>query len=156
MPIIIMRHGDAIIKAVNDIERSITDRGRDQSRLIARYLSDRVINIELVLVSPYLRARQTLDVLREHLVLPLAQEEVMQELIPSGNAQLICSYLKALHKKGVSNVLVISHLPLVSYLVSYLCPTEYPLILATSAVACIELDTITNSGTMSWQMQPAS
>ncbi|AKZ65900.1 Phosphohistidine phosphatase SixA [Candidatus Palibaumannia cicadellinicola] len=151
-----MRHGDAVVKASNDLERHLTDKGRNDLRIIASFLREKLINIDIVLVSPYLRAIETLESLRKHMVLPSSQK-VMSELIPNGNAQLVCSYIYKLNKKGISSLLLISHLPLISYIVAYLCPQEPPLVFIPSAVVCINL-AVTNSSqqlsTLIWKMQP--
>jgi phosphohistidine phosphatase len=52
----------------------------------------------------------------------------------------VSAYLQALCNEGVSSALVISHLPLVGYLVSELCPGETPPMFTTSAIANVTLD----------------
>jgi phosphohistidine phosphatase len=52
--------------------------------------------------------------------------DVLPELTPCGDVGLVSAYLQALCNEGVSSALVISHLPLVGYLVSELCPGETP------------------------------
>lgn len=154
MQVLIMRHGDAALDAASDAERPLTVRGRDESRQMAGWLTRQGVDIDRVLVSPYLRARQTLESLNGDLVLPEG-EEVMPELTPGGDAQLVCYYLKTLANEGLGTVLVISHLPLVGYLVADICPAEQPPMFATSAVACIELDAASGQGTLNWQVGPA-
>jgi phosphohistidine phosphatase len=52
-------------------------------------------------------------------------------------------------------VLVISHLPLVGYLVSELCPGETPPMFTTSAIASVTLDE-SGKGVYNWQMSPCN
>ena len=59
---------------------------------------------------------------------------------------MVGCYLEALAKTGVGSVLVISHLPLVGYLVSELCPEEAPPMFATSAIAGVSFDISTERG----------
>lgn len=153
MQVLIMRHGDAVYEAASDAERPLTDQGRDESSLMARWLSRKVADIDRVLVSPYLRARQTLDTLQEYLVLPDGYE-VLPELTPGGDAGLVCCYLQVLANEGLNRVLVISHLPLVGYLVTDLCPHEQPSMFAASAVAGVDLDAVNGSGKLCWQVGP--
>jgi len=47
---------------------------------------------------------------------------------------------------------VISHLPLVGYLVAELCTAQVPPMFVTSAMAAVELDDST--GTLLWQQAP--
>lgn len=115
-----MRHGEAALEAASDAVRPLTLCGRDESRQMAAWLNTKSVDIERVLVSPYLRAEQTLATVREALTLPEG-EEVLPELTPGGNAEQVGSYLQALAMQGVSSVLIVSHLPLVGYLVAELC-----------------------------------
>lgn len=78
------------------------------------------MEIERVLVSPFLRAEQTLEEVGDCLNLP-SSAEVLPELTPCGDVGLVGAYLQALTNEGVASVLVISHLPLVGYLVAELC-----------------------------------
>ncbi len=67
----------------------------------------------------------------------------------------VSAYLQALTNEGVASVLVISHLPLVGYLVAELCPGETPPMFTTSAIASVTLDESGN-GTFNWQMSPCN
>jgi phosphohistidine phosphatase len=154
MQVLIMRHGEAALDAASDSVRPLTDGGRDESRQMAVWLNTQSVNIERVLVSPYLRAEQTLEVLREVLTLPQG-EEVLPELTPGGDAGLVGSYLYTLAQAGVNAVLVVSHLPLVGYLVAELCPSECPPMFATSAIASVDLPADGSNGTLTWQIGPS-
>ncbi len=121
---------------------------------MASWMRRKFIDTDRVLVSPYLRARQTLDVMRDELVLPDG-EETLPELTPGGDVAMICCYLQTLANEGLDTVLVISHLPLVGYLVADLCPTEQAPMFATSAVACVDLDVGNDKGYLNWQVSPA-
>ncbi|WP_428943643.1 phosphohistidine phosphatase SixA [Pantoea sp. FN060301] len=154
MQVFIMRHGDAALDAASDSVRPLTHCGCDESRQMADWLNGQTVEIERVLVSPYLRAEQTLITVREGLNLP-EQQEVLPELTPGGDPALVAAYLQVLATEGVKAVLVISHLPLVGYLVSELCPQEAPPMFATSAIACIAYDAGSSSGKLEWQVSPA-
>ncbi|MCL6408333.1 phosphohistidine phosphatase SixA, partial [Dickeya dadantii] len=65
MQVLIMRHGDAVLDAASDAVRPLSDGGRDESCQMACWLNEQDIDIERVLVSPYLRAQQTLDVVKK-------------------------------------------------------------------------------------------
>ncbi len=91
-----------------------------------------------VLVSPYLRAEQTLDIVGECMNLP-KHVDVMPELTPCGDVGMVSAYLQALANEGVATALVVSHLPLVGYLVSELCPGKRPDV-HHPAIACVTLD----------------
>lgn len=149
-----MRHGEAALEAASDAVRPLTLCGRDESRQMAAWLNTKSVDIERVLVSPYLRAEQTLATVREALTLPEG-EEVLPELTPGGNAEQVGSYLQALAMQGVSSVLIVSHLPLVGYLVAELCPGECPPMFATSALANVDLPADGSYGKFEWQVSPS-
>lgn len=154
MQVFIMRHGDAALDAASDSVRPLTDCGCDESRLMANWLKGQKVDIERVLVSPFLRAEQTLDEVGECMNLP-GNVDVLPELTPCGDVGLVRAYLQALANEGVSGVLVISHLPLVGYLVSELCPGETPPMFTTSAIASVTLDE-SGKGVFNWQMSPCN
>jgi len=154
MQVFIMRHGDAALEAASDSVRPLTICGCDESRQMASWLNGQALDIERVLVSPYLRAGQTLATVREALTLP-EEQDVLPELTPGGDPGLVACYLQALANEGVKSVLVISHLPLVGYLVSELCPQETPPMFATSAIACVNFDPVACEGKLEWQVSPS-
>ncbi|WP_165460022.1 phosphohistidine phosphatase SixA [Atlantibacter sp.] len=155
MQVFIMRHGDAALDAASDAVRPLTLCGCDESRLMATWLKGQKVDIERVLVSPYLRAGQTLDMVREVFTLP-ENVDVLPELTPCGDVRMVGADLQTLADEGVKSVLVISHLPLVGYLVSELCPEETPPMFSTSAIASVTLDPQTDKGVYNWQMSPCN
>ncbi|SEA25909.1 phosphohistidine phosphatase, SixA [Lonsdalea quercina] len=120
---------------------------------MAVWLSGQGIDIDRVLVSPFLRAQQTLQAVRDVWQLPV-KDECLPELTPGGSAEQVRDYLEVLSSQGVGAVLVISHLPLVGYLVAALCPQETAPMFATSAVADVQFDP-SGPGVCQWQVSPA-
>jgi phosphohistidine phosphatase SixA len=154
MQVFIMRHGDAALEAASDSVRPLTTCGCDESRQMANWLKGQKVDIERVLVSPFLRAEQTLNVVGECMNLP-EEIDVLPELTPCGDVGLVSAYLQALANEGVATALVVSHLPLVGYLVSELCPGEAPPMFSTSAIANVTLDA-DGQGHFNWQMSPCN
>ena len=149
----IMRHGD--VPSMQPVSvRPLTVCGCDESRQMATWLKGQKVDIERVLVSPYLRAEQTLDIVGECMNLP-KHVDVMPELTPCGDVGMVSAYLQALANEGVATALVVSHLPLVGYLVSELCPGETPPMFTTSAIACVTLDA-DGKGEFLWQKSPCN
>ncbi len=121
---------------------------------MATWLKSQKVDIERVLVSPFLRAEQTLEEVGECLNLPDKVEE-LPELTPCGDVRMVSAYLQTLSHEGVASALVISHLPLVGYLVAELCPGETPPMFSTSAIASVTLDDA-GKGVFNWQMSPCN
>jgi len=153
MQVVIMRHGEAALEAASDSARPLTECGCDESVHMAAWLKARAINIQRVLVSPYLRAQQTLEKVKQTLGLSVTIE-VLKDLTPGGDPAAVAAELHALALEGVTGVLIVSHLPLVGYLVAELCPGVCPPMFATSAMASVELDAETGKGTFDWQFSP--
>lgn len=154
MQVYIMRHGEAALEAASDSARPLTHCGCNESRQMALWLNKQVPGIDLVLVSPFLRAEQTLSEVQDCLALP-KKVEVLPFLTPDGDVVKVARHLEALAHQGLSAVLVISHLPLVGYLVSELCPNEAPPMFATSGIACIHYDPLNATGKLEWQVSPS-
>ncbi|WP_410505352.1 phosphohistidine phosphatase SixA [Klebsiella pneumoniae] len=113
------------------------------------------MDIERVLVSPYLRAEQTLDIVGECMNLP-KHVDVMPELTPCGDVGMVSAYLQALANEGVATALVCP--PTCRWWgiwVSELCPGETPPMFTTSAIACVTLDADGN-GEFLWQKSPCN
>ncbi|WP_194947972.1 SixA phosphatase family protein [Actinomyces trachealis] len=57
--LVLVRHSKASHDAPSDIERPLTKRGKDMAEALAKELAHRVGQVDLMLVSPAARARQT-------------------------------------------------------------------------------------------------
>lgn len=136
MNIFVMRHGQAVPEASTDALRSLTEQGRDEVSLMARWLAPQVSQFDLVLVSPYVRAQQTWLQLSKDLV--GLHVETCDQLTPNCDADLAASLILAYgDKHSNGNVLIISHMPLVGYLVESLCIGMMAPIFVTSGIAKI-------------------
>ncbi|UDG79789.1 Phosphohistidine phosphatase SixA [Candidatus Steffania adelgidicola] len=149
-----MRHGHAVSKNSDDIVRPLSNIGRNESRKMARWLHTQSANIERVLVSPYLRTKQTLHIVQAYLTLP-NDHEVLIELTPNGNCKIVSCYLWTLANQGVNQVLLISHLPLVAHLVQDLCSGEQAPIFNTSTITRVDLDVMNGNGKLCWTVAPS-
>lgn len=127
MNIWIMRHGEAGFNAPNDAERVLTEQGRNaafsQGKWLGEYFTQHKIQLDKVLVSPYLRAKQTLDEVTKGMqAVNFSQNiasliEEWDEVTPSGSPEIIQDYLAFLNEEGAKQILIVSHLPLVFDLV---------------------------------------
>ncbi|SUI49323.1 Phosphohistidine phosphatase sixA [Shewanella putrefaciens] len=154
MQLFLMRHGDAGFDAQSDRDRTLTDLGRHHTVVMSNWLARSITDFDLVLVSPYLRAQQTWQELSQHFPEP-RKWLVADDLVPSGDpanvAALIVAYAE-LYK--ADRVLVISHMPLLGYLVSELVAGVEPPLFATSGITLV--DKHAEQALIVWQHAPHS
>lgn len=146
--IFIMRHGEAEAMKADDFNRCLTENGFNEADEMAANLSLWTPSIDALVVSPYLRAQQTAQqIKRRHTEIKF--EETSADFTPESCAQFAADYLLALvHMHPECKTwLVISHMPLVSYLVDQLCCGKMP-IFNTAAIAEIHLDEGRLSGSL--------
>ncbi|WP_024871067.1 phosphohistidine phosphatase SixA [Tolumonas lignilytica] len=148
MKIIVMRHGEAAHEAGRDDLRPLTDKGRKQSIKMAEWVSTELPRLDRVLVSPFLRAQQTWEAIRSCLPEPALVEEI-HDLVPYGRAETVTDYLRALND---DYILIISHLPLVGYIVNDLCANAVPPMFVTSGMAKVTLQE--GKGHLDWLEGP--
>lgn len=139
MHIYIMRHGQAEMMAHSDSERALTNLGRAESERMANSLVEQGISFDAVMVSPYVRALQTWESVRPFFA-EVVNVQTIDALTPSGNVSRAVNEVLALQAQGVESLLIVSHLPLVGYIVGELCPSAGVPAFATSAVGHLELD----------------
>lgn len=140
MQLFIMRHGDAIMSAPSDAQRPLSEQGKVEANLMGKWLHGLDVNIEQVLVSPYLRAQQT----SKHLLSQLDCQPNVQTLdtiTPSGSATSVHDYIDGLCSTNkYQNLLMVTHMPLVSYLIAELTFDQQSPIFQTAAIAEINYD----------------
>ena len=110
--IVLLRHGIAEdYNAKGDSFRSLTTEGIERLNATVAPLIGEIRGEYKLLVSPYLRARETADVLKQYK--NFTEELIIDSLTPDSD------YLEAA-KEIQDNSVVVSHLPLLPYLASYL------------------------------------
>ena len=112
MKLWILRHGEAQGHARTDAERNLTERGRGEVLRSAAHLIGQPLSA--IIASPYVRAQQTAQLVREALGFE-PQIRTVPWLTPDGNP------LQVLEKLDTDDdVLLVSHQPLVGSLISFL------------------------------------
>mgnify|MGYP000023222926 FL=1 len=154
----IVRHGEAEPMCEQDDKRKLTEHGQWEAKRTALWLKTQVNQFDRVYVSPYVRAQQSKDIICE-MNTQVEPTHVLQELTPSGDAARCMDYILAsLGPKAVANsqpeqnILCVSHMPLVSYLIGEF--TGYTPIMATAGVAKIKLDIDKWSGLLESLLAP--
>ncbi|SFD10840.1 phosphohistidine phosphatase SixA [Pseudoalteromonas denitrificans] len=151
--IYIMRHGQATAMCANDASRNLTNDGIAEVTKISSWLANRV-SIDAVLVSPYIRAQQTLDLMR-HNQTNIQFEQISTDFLPEASPAQTCDFLQALISLNseYKTWLVVAHMPLVSYLVGEFCQGKMP-IFNTGSIACIEYDELNLCGELVFLKSP--
>jgi phosphohistidine phosphatase len=152
MQLFLMRHGEAGYNAHSDRERVLTEVGRYQTELMSNWLARTITDFDLVVVSPYLRAQQTWQEVSRHFPEP-RKWLVLDDLIPSSEPTTTVDLVLAYAEQYKANrVLVISHMPLLGYMVSDLVAGIEPPLFATSGITLI--DKHGERASISWQHTP--
>jgi phosphohistidine phosphatase len=112
MDLYLIRHADAVPLGENkvneDAERPLTDLGREQSRQLAAGLRRRGVELNIVLTSPLLRARQTAEGMLDAWEGPRPDLQVCEELAPGGKRRKLSRFIREL---GREKVAVVGHQP---------------------------------------------
>jgi phosphohistidine phosphatase len=113
MKLWVLRHGEAVpYGSCPDSERELTDYGRKEALSSAAHLIGQPLTA--IYASPYLRAQQTAQIVREALGFE-PEIRTVEWLTPEVDPDKVTDQLVS-----VSNVLLVSHNPLVGNLLSYL------------------------------------
>jgi phosphohistidine phosphatase len=122
MNVYLLRHGIAVDPSkpgiARDAERPLTPRGRRRLHQIARAMSALRISFDLILSSPYLRARQTAEIAAKVLK-RRKQLKFSGELTPGGNPKMLIQAVNELRPRP-KNILLVGHEPYLSRLIALL------------------------------------
>ena len=122
MNLYILRHGIAVERGTpgfkTDAARPLTPKGRRQLVQIAGAMKNLDLRLDLILSSPFERARQTAEVIARGLKLK-KRLAFSDELAPDGNPKALIRELNEL-KPASENVLVVGHEPYLSRLIGRL------------------------------------
>ncbi|MGX5914405.1 phosphohistidine phosphatase SixA [Aliidiomarina sp. Khilg15.8] len=163
MKLFIMRHGEAAsqqasallggVSYQSDAERELTARGEEEARCSARWLHENYPHIDLAITSPLVRAKQTFDIVNAEIA--FEQSEVSDEVTPSSDAEAFASALVArLQMEPAETVLVVSHMPFVCYLVSYLDNKVQAPLFPTAGIAVVDIEPLAMSGDLQSMTAP--
>ncbi|WP_018692557.1 phosphohistidine phosphatase SixA [Algicola sagamiensis] len=154
--LLIMRHGQAEPLQRDDAQRQLTQQGIHEVTQMGQWLSKRVEHIDMLLHSPYVRAVQTATQVMLPFLSPNFQQE-SEDLIPSGNPETVCDYVDALIEiKQPKTILIVSHMPLVSYLLERFTRNTSTDIFDTAGIAQIDYDAEEMCGTLKEMSSPHS
>jgi phosphohistidine phosphatase len=121
-----LRHGIAVEPGTpgfeRDSDRPLTSEGKRRLRQTAAAMQKMDLHFDLILSSPFLRARQTAEIVAVSLKLT-KQLAFSDALAPDGNPQALVRQLSEL-KPAPENVLLVGHEPYLSRLIGLLTAGE--------------------------------
>ena len=122
MNLYLLRHGLAVEPGTagfrKDFERPLTPEGKQKLRSVAKAIKALDLYFDLILSSPYIRARQTAELVAKSLK---ASErlELLDALAPDGNIRKLVKLLEGLAPPP-QEILLVGHEPYMSSLISRL------------------------------------
>ncbi len=122
MNLYILRHGLAVEPGApehpKDSERPLTPKGERKMWKIAQALEEMEVSLDCILSSPYVRARQTAEIVAEALNLR-KRLDLTETLTPAGSSKKLIEIIK--HREPpLEEVLLVGHEPYLSELISLL------------------------------------
>jgi phosphohistidine phosphatase len=122
MNLYLLRHGIAVDPGksglARDAERPLLPKGRRRLRQIATAMSALKISFDIIISSPYVRAKQTAEIVAKSLK-HRKQLKFSDELTPGGNPKLLIQRLNDLQPQP-KNILLVGHEPYLSKLIALL------------------------------------
>ena len=160
MKIHVLRHGIAVVRGdldvENDSERQLTPKGKRQLRQAVAAMKTMGLCFDLILSSPYLRAKQTAEIIAESMKLK-KQLGFSNALAPDGSPKNLIRHLNQLEPEP-ENVLLVGHEPYLSCLISLLTTGRKDLLMDFKKGGLCQLETETLShdrcATLVWLLTP--
>jgi phosphohistidine phosphatase len=146
MNLYFMRHGIAVDPSASgfakDAERPLLPKGRHRLRQIARAMGILKIKFDLILSSPYVRAKQTAEIVAKSLK-RRKQLKFSDELTPGGNPRLFIQQLNDLQPPP-ENILIVGHEPYLSKLIALLTAgsTNMEIDMKKGSLCKLEIETL--------------
>lgn len=137
MRLYFLRHGEAVEKGnLQDAQRPLTEHGVAQARLIGSLLLNSGVQIDAILTSPLVRAKQTADIVRETLGLNAVQTS--EHLLPSSDRRRLYALLSSFNAGAI---LMVGHEPHLSETVSDLIAGDHQARIDLGKCALARVDT---------------
>ena len=141
MELYLLRHGHAVSDGTKDHLRPLSELGEQEIRFTASRFSRELSKVESVFVSPFLRAQQSADLVRDHLN-PDVNFYESEFIVPSGDAASTIDMLYEFHaKNSCQSALLVCHNPFIETLAALLCHVELGACrFATASLAALDVD----------------
>jgi len=159
MNIYIIRHAIAVDEGApgyaDDSQRPLTDKGRKKMRQIARGLRALGVEFDLILSSPYVRARETAEIVAD--IFKMKKKIAFSEsLVPMADPGLLIPEVS--EKYAVDSIALVGHEPHLSTLVGLLAAenTKIDVTLKKGGVCYLSADDLHHEhrATLEWLLTP--
>jgi phosphohistidine phosphatase len=137
MKLFLMRHAEAELFAESDAKRTLTEAGRFRLQAKAADLRDALASVDCIIHSPYLRTRQTAEIMADTLGIQTLME--LPLWTPDASPQ---AALESLEGCLEHTPLVVTHMPLVALVEALLTEGDlrYPAGFNCAEIAQLETD----------------
>lgn len=160
MEIYVLRHGLAVARGTDeykdDSQRPLTVEGRKKMRRIAKAVRRTEVSFDLILASPYVRARQTAAIVA-NVLRAEKRLKFSDHLAADGDAEDLIDQLKGLYHSP-RHVLLVGHEPYLSGLISVLLTGAPDLALTLKKGGLCKLTaprlTYARCATLEWLLTP--
>ncbi len=160
MELYILRHGIAADLdthgLANDADRPLTPEGERKVGQIARAMEKLELSFDVILSSPYLRARQTAEIVAEHLEAS-RKLELSDTLTPGGSTKRLVELLHRF-RPSPESVLLIGHEPYLSGLISLLVSGKetFGVVLKKGGLCKLSIDSLKHGrcAALQWLLTP--
>jgi phosphohistidine phosphatase len=160
MNLYIVRHAIAVERGTpgyeDDSQRPLTDAGAKKMKKITKGLERLGVQPDVILTSPYVRARDTAKILADRYNMT---DKIFfsENLIPPGSFE---SLVFEIHEKyDLENIALVGHEPMLSSLISWLTTgdTDARITLKKGGVAYLTSDSLHQDGraTLEWLLTPS-
>ena len=159
MDLYIIRHAIAVDEGSpeyeEDSQRPLTDKGKKKMRQIAKGLRTLGVDFDLILSSPYIRAKETAEILAD--VFKAKTDIAFSEtLVPMGDPDLLIAEMN--EKYSVNSIALVGHEPFLSALVGLLVSDNaaIDMTLKKGGVCRLSADDLhhTRKATLEWLITP--
>lgn len=159
MKLYLIRHSNAVELGTQDFDddsqRPLTEKGREKMDGIASALQGLGLIPDLIVSSPYVRARQTAEILGKGLNYK-GQIQLNEALIPMGDAETMIGEIN--EKYLVGELILVGHEPSMSLLISSLTAgnSDLAITMKKGSVCCLEADDlrVERRASLEWLLTP--
>jgi phosphohistidine phosphatase len=161
MNLFLLRHAIAVDQSFmtggSDAERPLSPEGKKKMKSIARGMKALELSFDLIVSSPYVRARETAEIVAREFGLEHALEYSPRLEVGGDTAGLVAEI--AARAKDLNDVLLVGHEPQLSKLISHLLSGNSGLSITMKKAGLCKLDVprlrYARSGSLEWLLTPS-